>query len=999
MKTYNPVRQRCLKAAIAVFLAMCVLPGVLLAVGTNAGERIQNQATATYVDANLNPQSAQSNIATVEVGQVYSATLAEDRSLFAASGQSVNFAHVLANTGNGEDTYTISLSQILNGAGDNLDFDNLAVYIDQNGDGVATAGETLVANAGGSGAITLQADTQVDLVVLAKLPASSPGQTAGALLTATPTNGIVDDLTAANGTDGLEGTNQDLATVTDNAVLNVNKSSTYNNNSTATVNDDTVTFIVTITNTGPVAAYNVEIQDTLDLTKFDVTAIGDIIINATEGDYVDVVGNASEGAAVIVDTINGFNPVAVNDANNDTTTGDFGVRGHDDKLAANETVSFTYTVPVIATLPAGTILPNSVHILGDVNDNGDKVDPGEDITSNTTTQIVPQEYGVDAADTGGVASPGVNDGSDDDSTANDIQYVNTAASGEQVLFANIITNEGNGTDTFELSVVIGNFPVGTVFSFWHAGGTTALLDTNDNGTVDTGPMAAGAVKNIMVKAQLPAGAYGAGFFDATMTALSAGDGVTSDTKTERLFEITAPGVDLSNEAAIGASTPDGDPGDNENEYGVGDTAPATLYNAAPGAAVNIPLTIQNDSGVPDSFQLTAGGTWNGAVLGSLSTGWSYGFKNTSGTTITTTPAIPAGGSYSFYLRVVVPSNPIYALANFSSDIDGDGSIEEVDGPTLATQDGDYDYPIFIRVTSTNTGASDIKMDAVDVTDSEKVTLLANQTGQIQPGGSIGYPHTLRNDGNTAEAFTLSAVNSLSAAGWGHNVLVDTTGDGNVDTPISTLTNETVWYTNAAGVYASQVFGQTVANSLVFQPGEKLDVTVLEFAPSSAPDGTLDILTITARYNLGASQVINIDQTTVIQGQIRLTKTVAVDADCNDVADAAFAVEATSKANPGECVSWRLIVTNEGTAPADNVIIYDTVPAFSDYVPGSLLSGAGDFGTTADPGVLLIPHTDADDAEGRLDGYTAKVVGDDITFELGTIATGASVTLQFQTTVQ
>lgn len=1002
MKTWNPNRQNSWKTVFAVLLALCVLPGVALATGTSAGERIQNQATATYVDANLNAQTAQSNIATVEVGQVYSATLAEDRSLYAASGQSVNFSHVLANTGNGEDTYTIALAQGISG-GDDLDFDNLAVYIDQNGDGVATAGETLITNGGGTGTVTLQADTQLDLVVLAKLPTSTPGQTAGATLTVTPTSGTVDDLTAGNGVDTLNGTNEDLATVTDNAVLNVNKSSTYNDQGTDSIVDDTVTFVVTITNTGPVAAYDVEIQDALDLTVFDVTDVTDIVINATEGDYEDTAADPAEGTAN-TDTINGFDPIAVNDADNDSTTGDFGVRGHDDVLNADETISFTYTVPVIATLPAGTLLRNSVNIRGDKNDDGDDDDAGENVTSNITTQIVPQVYGVTVTDTGVNGAAGVNDGGDDDSLPNDTQQVNTAASGEQVLFKNIITNNGNGTDTFELTAVNGNFPAGTVFSFWQADGTTALLDTNDDGAVDTGPMAAGEVKTIMIKAQLPAGAYdgdgsNAGSFTATVAATSAGDATTFDDATEELLTITAPMVDLSNEAAVGASTPDGNPLTNEDAYPVvGSESPTTTYDAAPGVAVNIPLTIQNDSGVPDSFQLTAGGSWNGAVLGGMPTGWSYVFKSTAGNTITTTPAVSAGGSYSFYLKVTVPSTAVYALADYSSDFDGDATVETIDGSSPA--DGDGDYPIFIRVVSTNTGASDIKLDAIDVTDSEKVTLQANQTGQIQPGGSIAYPHTLRNDGNTVEAFTLSAVNSLSASGWGNNILVDTTGDGSGNKPFSTLAiTDSVFYTDAAGAYVSQVFGQTVANSLVFAPGEKLAISVLEFAPSSAPDGTLDILTITATYNAGASKVVNIDQTTVIQGQIRLSKTVAVDAACNGVADEAFAVEAASKANPEECVSWRLVVTNEGTAAADDVVIYDTVPAFSDYVPGSLLSGAGDFGTTANPGASLIAHTDADDAEARADGYNAKVVGDSITFELGTIASGASVTLQFQTKVQ
>ncbi len=113
MKTTNPKRLKTLAFAIAVLMAISFLSGQLWAAGTAAGERIQNQATATYVDANLNSQTAQSNIATIEVAQVFSASLAEDRSRFAASGQSVNFAHILKNTGKILSISMIPLEQMI----------------------------------------------------------------------------------------------------------------------------------------------------------------------------------------------------------------------------------------------------------------------------------------------------------------------------------------------------------------------------------------------------------------------------------------------------------------------------------------------------------------------------------------------------------------------------------------------------------------------------------------------------------------------------------------------------------------------------------------------------------------------------------------------------------------------------------------------------------------------------------------------------------------------
>jgi hypothetical protein len=61
------------------------------ATGTPVNQLIQNQATATYVDANNNAHTSQSNLATIVVGQVYSASMGQDRSSSASAGQPVYF--------------------------------------------------------------------------------------------------------------------------------------------------------------------------------------------------------------------------------------------------------------------------------------------------------------------------------------------------------------------------------------------------------------------------------------------------------------------------------------------------------------------------------------------------------------------------------------------------------------------------------------------------------------------------------------------------------------------------------------------------------------------------------------------------------------------------------------------------------------------------------------------------------------------------------------------
>ncbi|VEN74360.1 Conserved repeat domain protein [Candidatus Desulfarcum epimagneticum] len=1009
-----------LKRTVWAFPALIFLGSLLAfapniwAVGTEVGTLIQNQATATYKDANNNSHTAQSNLGNIEVEQIYNASLDEDRqNKTGAAGQTVYFPHTLNNTGNGQDTYTITVDQV---AGDTGDFALLEVYLDENNNGIPDPGETLVASAGSPGTITLDPDQQVSLVVGGTIPGGAvAGNTFDSTLTATTPNGAVDDLTAGNGVDGLEGTNQNKVTVTDGPILNVTKSSTYNHQNTFNdISDDTITYVITVTNTGQGTAYNVDYQDVLDLTKFSVTDVAHITGVSSNGNFMDTPSDPDEGSQNS-NTVEGFSPLATNDANGDGTAGDFGVRGHDDVLPPNTTISFQYTAPLFDTLAAGVHIENEVTILSDNDDDGNTTDPGETLLSNKTIDTIPQTYGVTATDTGANGANGVNDGGDDDNTSNDKQFVDTAAAGDTVLFSNVITNTGNGDDIFEIKVPnageAGNtFPVGTVFTFWNATGDTALIDTNTNGAVDTGPLAAGASVNIMVKAKLPAGVFGAGPYEGTLTATSAGNSTIDDTAVEALAAITQPAVDLSNSSGKTVCESDGDPNANKHPYDPV-TSPGPVDTLSGNIGANIPfyLCVQNDAGVSDSFQLSVGSSYDGATLGSLPAGWTVIFHDKDDNVITTTPALPPGGTYIFHVHIVVPADPTQALADFTSDYDGDGADETLDG----NSDGDGDYPIFIQVKSNNTSAFDIKLDALDVNDKEDVTLITNQTGQIEPGGSITYNHTLRNEGNTEELLSISGANSLAGSGWGNSILVDTTGDGKPDKPFSALVaGDPVFYYRGDNTYASQPYGADpnypAGDYIVLGPGEKLNFTAQVFAPSSSPDGTTDTLTVTATYNGGASTVNNTDLTTVQRGQLRLVKTVAIDAGCDGVADEAFLETASSKAQPGQCVVWQLVITNEGTAPASEVEINDSIPAYSAYVINSIVSGVGDATTAAAPAVTLNANTDADDNETHANGYFAKKVGNTITFYVGAgalqskggvLTPGSAASMRFRTRVE
>ena len=93
--------------------------------------------------------------------------------------------------------------------------------------------------------------------------------------------------------------------------------------------------------------------------------------------------------------------------------------------------------------------------------------------------------------------------------------------------------------------------------------------------------------------------------------------------------------------------------------------------------------------------------------------------------------------------------------------------------------------------------------------------------------------------------------------------------------------------------------------------------------------------------------------------------------------------------PGEDITYRLIVTNIGTADVTEIDVFDPVPTFTDFVEGSTTGGDG-VECSTDGGTL----------------YGACPTGGDIDtdvttlrFDIDTLAPGDSVELTFEVRVQ
>ncbi len=748
-------------------------------------------------------------------------------------------------------------------------------YADSNCDGVADnqTAITSINNVAAGASVCFVAHTTVPVTAV-----SGNSATIGITATSTLPGAVV------------SASNTDTVTVTAQAVIAVTKAISIPSGAPGT----TVTYTLTYTNTGNSAASNVMLADFLP-TGMTYVAGSALWNGAATTDAVaagSVAGDVFDYGITVAGRITAIIPT----------------------VASGQSGQLTFQATVAAATPPGVLVNQARYCYNDgaaqqpaactaVNSSTSPT-AGSGTPSNNANFTVLQSAGV-ATNADPVVTTLNGAGG-----AGDVVTVASAPQGATVSFNDYVHNTGNGIDTFNVALSGSTFPAGTTFLLFKSDGVTPLTDTNavPDGVVDTGPMAAGAAYLVVVKAVLPSGVSGGGAYNVVLTATSTVNAALSDPMTDTLTTITANKVDLTNGAPAIAAIAGGPVATAGLQgLGVGPSLP-NVVNTNPGGTATFPLYVTNTSTVADSYSMS--------TVGALPTGWTVAYYadggagncSTLGGNLTNTGVLNASAS-----RLVCT-----VVSTLSSATPGQTSI------TFAT-------------TSPTTGASDTKIEAVNINTVRALSLTPPNAGQVFPGGSVVYSHILANNGNVIEgsAGVVSATSAASTITMTDPMLGASVGWNNV----VYLDNPAAGVIGALDPADSVVSGVGLNTALPagIAPGTSVRLFVKVLSPANAAAGDINTSNLTATVTGIATALVVPDTTTVIVGQVTLTKQQALDANCDGIPDAAFSnatIGATATPNlgaiPGACLMYQVTATNVGVAPVLSVVISDAVPANTTY---------------------------------------------------------------------
>ena len=308
--------------------------------------------------------------------------------------------------------------------------------------------------------------------------------------------------------------------------------------------------------------------------------------------------------------------------------------------------------------------------------------------------------------------------------------------------------------------------------------------------------------------------------------------------------------------------------------------------------------------------------------------------------------IPAGWTATYYFDAngngVLDNPELTPIANVGPVAAGGevNVIARVDVPA-GTVPGVN--PTTFRATSAlNAGVFDEIANTVTVLGAATVTIVPDRNGTGTANGTVRYQHTITNTGNVDDTWMLSA---LSANVWS---------------------------------YAFFDLANNPIASVTLVAGASQDVIVQLSIPGGVAVGTIETGTITVTGNGTGATDSAIDVTTIVAGNLVLAKFVSP----------------VGNQLPGTELTYRTDYSNVGTADLANIVIYDAIPAWTQFRMASATNGTLAAGITAmtveysSDGGGSWAYVPVDGAGGAPAGFDALVTNVRWTLT-GTLAGGVS----------
>ncbi len=460
---------------LSVLCAAALVMGMsaeAMAVGTTAGTVISNQAYADYKDANGNAMTRiYSNTVTTVVSQVAAVSIDPPTgSQTAQNGTDVYYLIQLFNNGNAADaqtfTYTTSGAWTPTAVRFFYDMNNNHTYepgVDPLLTETSPGSRTYVTTK----AISPDDDYDLYMVVTVPAVAQAPNNTNSVVTVSTKSN--FDNSKMATGV---------YTTTVNSAVITAAKTHTP----TSPKPGETVTYTITLNNTGSAAGSNVLLTDLIP-ANFTYKP-GSITLRGTAKTDANDADEANFG-------VTAANTVTVNVGN----------------LAAAASAVITFQVTLNGQVTAGTAITNQATITYQSGGNNLSTQ------SNGDTLFVATAASVDIAATVTVAS---------------------GNPGSRIVLPFTVTNLGNNADVIDLTYASSQ---GWTWAIWvdangdglpGTNGDYLLTDTDADGKIDTGALAANRTLTLLAVATVPVGSTNGLTDTVTITAISSLDTTKSD---------------------------------------------------------------------------------------------------------------------------------------------------------------------------------------------------------------------------------------------------------------------------------------------------------------------------------------------------------------------------------------------------------------------------------------------------------------------------------------